>query len=166
MFRSRYFYLMEVVFIRGKRAGFIKEPLINFHKREIIGFKISSYDFIQKSINVMKEDIISFEENMVVKNTSGGEHLSFKELHGMDIIDISGNMVGMLEDVLFFENSFKIVAVIVSSGLINNFLHGKRILLIEELLLGDRNILWVKNNENIKFASMPHKVIGKEGGCH
>ena len=166
MFRSRYFNLMEVVFIRGKRAGFIKEPLIDFHKKKIIGFKLSSYDFIQKSINVMKEDIVSFQENMVIKNTSRGEHLSFKELKGMDIIDIKGNMIGMLEDFIFFENSFIIVAAVVSSGLISNYTHGKRVLLMEELQLGDRNILWIKSSENIKFTSMPHKVLGKEGGCH
>lgn len=166
MYRSKDFSLMEVIYIRGNRAGFIKDPIIDFHNGKIVGFQISSYDFIQKNINVMKDDIISFDKSMVIKNTSKGEYLSFKQVRGMDIIDIMGNMIGMLEDFLFFGNNFRIAAVIVSSGLICNFTHGKRILLMEELQLGDRNILWIKKNDRINFLSMPHKLIGKEGGCN
>jgi len=166
MFRSKDFSFMEVVHIRNNRVGFIKDLLINFHNKRIIGFEISSYDIIKKTINVMEKDIISYDSSMVIKNTSRGENLCFKQLKGMDIIDINGNMIGMLEDFLFEENQFVISGAVVSSGVISNYIHGKKILLMEELILGESNILWVNKCNTLNFSSMPHKVILKEGECN
>ncbi len=164
MYRSKDFSYMEVIHIKNSRVGFVRDLLLDFHKQRITGFEISSYDLVNRRINVMTGDVISFDNSMVIKNTSRGEHLSFNKIKGMDVIDRNGNILGMLEEVLFEERNFIIYGVVLSSGLMNNFLKGKKILLMNELMLGDRNILWSSSSEKLNFSTMPHKVRLMTGG--
>lgn len=163
MFKSKDFSLMEVVHIKNNRIGFIKDLLIDFNSKKIMGFEISCYDFFNKKLNVMKEDIISFENSMVIKNTCKNKCLRFNNIRGIDIWDIHGNMLGMLEDIIFEERSFKIYGVILCSGLLNNYFKGKQILLAEELILGESSILCFGTGK-ICFSSKPHNIQLNTGG--
>lgn len=164
MFKSKDFSLMEVIHIKNSRIGFIKDMLLDFNDKKILGFEISCYDFLNRKLNVMKEDIITFENSMVINNTcQKNNHLCFKDIKGTDIWDIHGNMMGMLEDIIFEENSFKIYGVILSSGMLNNYLKGKQILLAEELILGDNCIL-CSGCSRLSFSSKPHKISLNSGG--
>ncbi|MGE5629277.1 MAG: PRC-barrel domain-containing protein [Solirubrobacterales bacterium] len=163
MYKSKDFSLMEVIHIKNNRIGFIKDLLIDFNGKRIMGFEISCYDFFNKKLNVMKEDIISFDNSMVIKNTCQSKYLSFKNIRGIDIWDINGNMLGMLEDIIFEERNFKIYGVILCSGLLNNYFKGKEILLAEELILGDNSMLCF-GSRKICFSSKPHNIQLSTGG--
>ncbi|STA92221.1 PRC-barrel domain-containing protein [Clostridium cochlearium] len=59
--------LMEVYNEKGKRIGFIKDIIIKLEKEEVLGFVIISYNLFKGYSHILKEDIISFGEKIIVK---------------------------------------------------------------------------------------------------
>lgn len=163
MYRSKDFLLMEVVDIKGEKIGFIKDILIDFNEGFVIGFSISSYNLFHKNVNVLKKDIISFNNNMIIKKNLREERLKFFTLKGIDVLDRYGNVIGIMEDIIFDNFSFQIIGVVVSKGLIANFINGKKIFLIKELILGEKNILYYGESSKMNFKTMPHDIVGTNG---
>ena len=142
MFKSKDFIFMNVITVEGKKIGFIKDLLIDFNKGKVIGFQVSPYKFFQKNVSVLKEDIVYFNKEMVVKKVENNIYLPLHTLINMDVIDKCRNIFGMVEDITFTYDTFEIKGIIVSSGFIMNLLRGKRIMLVNELMLGEENILY------------------------
>lgn len=161
MFRTKDFILMEVIDIRGKRIGFIKDIIIDFSKGEVRGFVVSSYSFFQHTINVLKENIISFNKHMVICSSQKGDFLKFSQIKSMDIINRQGQISGMVEDILFHEFSFNIKGVIASTGFIKNIFSGKEVLLINQLILGEESLLYIPENSKTRLVSVPHKMFAE-----
>jgi uncharacterized protein YrrD len=159
MFKSKDFIFMDVVSVEGNRIGFIRDLLIDFNKGKVIGFVISPYKFFHKNVSVLKEDIIYFNKHMVVKKVEKNKYLCLHSFVNMDVIDKCRNVFGMVEDIIFTCDTFEIKGVIVSSGFITNLLRGKRIMLINELILGEENILYLSNSDEYCFKSMPHNFF-------
>jgi len=159
MFKSKDFIFMDVVTVEGKKIGFIKDLLIDFNKGRVIGFEVSPYKFFRKNLSVLKEDIIYFNKRMVVKKIDKNKYLPLHSFVSMDVIDKCRNVFGMVEDITFSSDSFEIKGIIVSSGFIINLLRGKRIILINELILGEENLLYLPNCENQLLKSMPHNFL-------
>jgi uncharacterized protein YrrD len=159
MFRIKDFTLMDVVYVSGKKLGFIKDVLLDFNSGIVIGFSVSSYNLLVKSVTVLKEDILAFNELMIVRNTCKVSYLNFKEYKNMEVIDRCGNLVGMLEDIIFDEN-FKIKGVLISGGIIRKLFEGKRVALINDIIVGEDNILLVKELNKFNFVSIPHSLTG------
>lgn len=165
MFRTKDFILMDVVDIKGKKIGFIKDIIIDFHKAQVKGFVISSYKIYQKTLNVLKEDIVSFNKTMVVKRWHKDKFLTFSEVKNRDVKNRYGDIIGILEDMLFHEFTFEIKGIIISSGFIKNFITGKKIILMNSVILGEESILYYKDKSKIDFVSVPHK-LSMEVECH
>ena len=96
---------------------------------------------------------------MVVKKVEKGKHLCLHSFINMDVIDKCKNIFGVVEDITFTGDTFEIKGVIVSSGFFTNLLRGKRIMLISELILGEKNILYFPCNKEYSFKSMPHNFF-------
>jgi len=161
MFKSKDFIFMDVVSVEGKKIGFIKDLLIDFNKGKVIGFVISPYNFFQRNLIVLKEDIIYFNKYMVVKRVEKSTYLCLHSFISMDVIDVCKNVFGIVEDITFTGNTFVIKGVIVSSGFITNLLRGKRIILINELILGEENLLYIPTRDQYCFKSMPHNFFSE-----
>jgi uncharacterized protein YrrD len=161
MYKVKDFSMMEVIDVSGKKIGFVKDLMIDFHKKKVIGFVISPYNLFIRSLTIFIEDIITFSEVMIVKSTEKEIYQLFKSFKDMDIIDKCGNMIGMLEDIIFDEK-FNIRAIIMSSGMIRKLLEGKRIILINEIIVGEQNILFFNKSNICILRSMPHSLIGVE----
>jgi len=159
MFKSKDFILMDVVTAEGKKIGFIKDLLIDFNKGKVIGFEVSPYKFFLKNVSVLKEDIIYFNKHMVVKKVEKNKYLSLHSFVNMDVIDKCNNIFGMVEEITFTRDTFDIKGIIVSSGFIINILKGKRIMLINELILGEENLLYIPNCNEYSFKSVPHNFF-------
>lgn len=162
MYRKKDFLFMNVSNIKGKSLGFIKDLAVDFHVGGVIGFLVSSYSLFQSSLYVLKKDIISFDKHMIASSYHKGKYLNFEDIKGMNVIDIKGNMIGMVEDIIFNEDTFVIQGLIVSTGYATNFLYGKKILLLKDLLLGDNHILYHKKSYNIDFINLPSKLFREE----
>lgn len=163
MFRSKDFILMDVIDIKGKKIGFIKDILIDFNKGEVIGFEASSYNLFQKSISILRENIISFNKTMVIKGYSKKVFLKFSSFKDMDVISANGEIMGMVEDIIFHEFTFKLQGLILSTGFMKNLIYGKEILLIQSLILGEKSVFHYNPKKNINFLSIPHKLFSEVG---
>jgi uncharacterized protein YrrD len=162
MFRSKDFILMDVVDINGKKIGFINDIIIDFNHREVKGFVISTYKLFQKNLSVLKEDIISFNKAMVVGKCVKNKYFTFSSIKNMDIISRYGEIIGMAEDILFQEFTFRIHGLVASTGFIKNLLIGKKILLINSIIIGEQSILHYSSETKINFISVPHKLFLKD----
>lgn len=163
MFRIKDFTMMDVVYVSGKKVGFIKDVILNFNSGKVIGFSVSPYNLFIKSVTVLKEDILAFNEIMIVKDTCKASYLNFKEYKNMEVVDRCGNLIGMLEDIIF-DNNFKIKGVLISGGIIRKLFEGKKVALINEIIVGEDSILLVKELNKFDFVSIPHSLRGV--GCY
>lgn len=159
MYRSKDFVLMDAIDINGKKVGFIRDVLVNFNRGFVVGFSITPSQIFKKGLSVLKEDILTFHYNMIVKKTSEEELLRLSNFKGMDVLDHKGNVLGMVEDIIFDINNFKIKGLVVSTGFIHNLIHGKKIFLIKDLILGDKSILYFGDARKICFTTIPHELM-------
>lgn len=150
---------MDVISVAGKKLGFIDDILIDFNKKKVIGFSIASSGLFKRNLSVMAENIVGFNNVMIITSADKGKFLEFKKIRGMDVKDRKGNIIGMIEDILFDETTFIMGAVMISTGFITNFISGKKIILIKDLMLGEKNMLYSRKNENLNFASLPHRLF-------
>jgi len=96
---------------------------------------------------------------MVINGWSKDEFLTFSSIKNMDVKNKYGDIIGIVEDLLFHEFTFKIKGIIVSLGILKNFMIGKKILLINSVILGEKYILNYKDYNKVDFISIPHKLF-------
>jgi len=159
MYRSKDFFLMDVNDINGKNIGFIKDILVDFNEGMVIGFVVSCYRFMRNNVSIFVDDIISFNRDMIVNKIRKDKYLELSEIRNMDIINRFGEIIGITEELLFDKKSFKIKGIIVSMGFFRNFIGGKRIILISEIIIGEENILFFGCYNKINFFTVPHKLF-------
>ena len=159
MYRSKDFYLMNVKDINGKNIGFIKDILVDFNKGKVIGFVLSYYKFLQNNVSLFVEDIISFNRDMIISKINKDKNLELSQIRNMDITNVFGEIIGIVEEILFDKNSFSINGIIVSTGFFQNFILGKKIILINEIIIGEESILFFGCYNKINFFTVPHKLF-------
>lgn len=162
MYRIKDFLYMDVYSTSGKRFGFIKDIVIDINSKLIKGFKISSNKIFNKNEIVLSQNIISFSNNMVIKTVSDGNYISFSDIKNTDVVDINGNTVGMISDIIFEMNNFNIKGIIISTGLIKDIALGKKILIPEATILGEDTLLYIIDKKNIEFVSSAHKLCWED----
>lgn len=162
MLKSKDFYFMEVVNSDGKRLGFIKDIIVDFYEDKVKGFILFSNGISsKKNIGILKDDIIYYNKKMVTKKVSSCSGINFMSLKNTEINDVCGNIIGKAEDIIFTDSNFAIKGIICSSGLIKNYLYGKRILAEGGFIIGDKNILCFEDSGSILMKSLPHSLCTK-----
>lgn len=153
MYRYRDFKLMNVCDLNGKKLGFINDLILNFKLAKISGFGLYSHKLLNNDVMVLSDDVVSFDKCMIVKKVQRVKTnlLNFKEICNCDIVNEKGQIVGLAQDILIDENTFKIKGIVASKGIVNDFICGKKIILIDQLCFGDKNILDKMSNEKISF---------------
>ena len=161
MFKTRDFYLMKVFDIKGKYIGLVSDLNIDFYNGKVLGLFISNYRLFSKKNYIAIQDIVAFGDVITANNISENKGLPFRKIKDLDIYDMNNVMKGVLEDILIDPKDFSIKGLVVSSGLFDKMLKGKEILLIQNCILGEKNILYNGNN-NIILKTLPHNVGGNE----
>lgn len=159
MYRKKDFILMEVADIHGKKLGYINDLLIDCKACEVKGFIITPSKIFSKQLKILKEDIICFDKRMIISKVSDSDFLPFHKIVKMDVVDKNNKILGIVEDLIFSESVFKIEALIISSGVINSFLEGKKIVLLKDIIVGDRNLLCCSKTNSFMLTSLPHKLF-------
>lgn len=162
MFRVKDFLYMDVFDANGKKLGFIKDMIVNYNKGKIEGFQISSSRLFNRSVYALRGDIVTFKDSMIVSRVARGQFLGFNEIKNLDTVDQCGNMIGMIEDMIFEKNDFNIKAVIVSTGFFNNLFNGKRIIPVKQTMLGDEGLMFYGECDKFQFVSVPHKLFKED----
>ncbi|MFL0196474.1 PRC-barrel domain-containing protein [Clostridium sp. WILCCON 0269] len=162
MYRTRDFIFMDAVNLSGNLLGFVSDIILNFNNKIVQGFVITPNSLFKKNLNVFLEDVVSFASVIVVTDTNRKKFLQFSDIKGMNVVDKKGHLIGIVEDILFHKNTFLIKALILSTGFISNFIDGKKIVLIDNLILGENNLLYRGESDNLKFFNSPHKLFDLE----
>lgn len=162
MLKSKDFYFMEVVNSDGRRLGFIKDIIVDFYENKVKGFILFSNGISsKKNIGILKDDIIYYNKKMIAKKVSVCSGVRFASLKNIEINDACGNIIGKTEDIIFHDGDFSIKGIISSSGLVKNYLYGKRILAEGGFIIGDKNILCFEDSESVLMKSLPHSLCTK-----
>ena len=161
MYRSKDFYLKNIYKKNGKKIGTVKDIYIDFYRGEVKGLKVNSYSIFDKKNYVKIEDIISLDEDIIVDNAIEGNGLKLSEIKGLDVVDKSGSLRGVVEDILIDENEFKIKGLVISTGIIEKMIKGKEVILINRSVLGDDYILYL-GDPNVVMKNIPHEITNYE----
>lgn len=153
---------MDVFSADGKKLGYIKDVIVDMNEKTIKGFDISSNTISNRKSIVLCEDVVTFSTNMVVNGLSFGNYLSFFDVKNVDVIDINGNVIGIISDLVFDMNNFRINAIIISTGVLKDIFIGKKVLLPKSTVLGENSLLFLCNKKSIEFKSNIHKLDLKD----
>lgn len=164
MYKIKDFLYMNVYSFDGKKYGFIKDVIIDLNRKVVNGFEISVSKMGNKKSVVLSEDIIAFSEDMITTRISTGNYFSFSQIRGIDTLDINGNILGMVSDIIFDIKDFHISAIIISTGIFKDISSGRKILIPELTILGDENLIYIDDKKNIQFVSNAHKLYFEDEG--
>ncbi|WP_438566425.1 PRC-barrel domain-containing protein [Clostridium sp.] len=159
MIRTKFFYMKRVYTKEGKYIGIIEDLALDFFKGEIIGFKVSLVSLISKKNFLDIKDIISIDEYIIIEKMTKKIGLYFKEMRRLEILNLEGDMIGVFEDLIIDENTNKICGIIISTGIIEKIMKGKRVLFLDDCILGDKSIIYI-GCEKLEFKIM---IKGMEG---
>ena len=162
MYRTGDFIFKDVIDLSGKMLGFISDIVLNLDSKKVAGFVITPNNIFKKTLNVNIEDVINFTSIIVVTDVNKGKYLQFEDIKNMDVLDEKGELMGVVEDVLFDEGKFSIRALVLSTGFINNFIKGRKILLVDNLILGDKNLLYRGKNWKFEFFNLAHGSLKRK----
>lgn len=161
MFRVKYFQYMNVYDNKGKYLGFIKDIAIDYHKSIVIGFKLSLKGVFSKERYILVEDIVAMNEKAIVTKCVKDKFLCFSDIKSLDIVSLSGDIVGVLEDLIIDPKDYSIKAIVVNPGILTKIMKGKEIILINETILGDYSIAYFGDRNKVKLVSLSTKELGE-----
>jgi uncharacterized protein YrrD len=156
--RRKDFVGMIVFDVGGKKIGTVTDIYIDFYKGIVKGFKISAFSLFKKKQFIAVEDILSLNEVIVTAKTTSEEGIAFLDIKDMEVISNEGNILGVVEDVLINLLNYSIKGMIVASGIFDKIYKGKRVLLINNSILGEKEILYYED-QRISFKSLPHNLV-------
>ena len=162
MHKRKNFMLMDVYNLNGKKIGVITDLLINIDENKVKGFVVSSINIFKKSSSVLIEDIVSFNQYMIIKKLNKSNCLKFESIRGLDVIDDLGLIEGIVEEIIFNSSTFKIKGLVVSRGILQNFKCGKKVILQKDYIIGDKNIFYINKNKKFNFVTVFHNLNVEE----
>ncbi|WP_163215874.1 PRC-barrel domain-containing protein [Clostridium thermarum] len=161
LYRLKDFLTKNVLYSDGKKAGIVSDVIVNFNEKKVQGFSVSGGSILRRKNKVVYiENIIYYDCSIIIGKMSEKKLLTFSAVKGMEVTDIKGNIIGIAEDILF-DNKFKLRGIIISPGMIRKLVIGKGILLINELIFGDKNILYFGKG-NFRYTSLRHEISGAD----
>lgn len=160
MAKTRDYIYMDVVDIKGKKMGYIKDILINFNQRKIVGFKVEPYKIIGKGFNILKEHIIYYNKEVVIDNYIKDNYLEFSSIKNMYVYDISSNFLGSVYELIFDEQNYDIIALCLKFSNIFIGFKERKIVLVKDLILGEKNIIYINSSKCIEFNCSPKFSMG------
>lgn len=144
MYRIRDFIFTEVVGMNGKNLGFVGDLLVDFNLKMVKGFNVISNSILKKDISVYIGNTLSLSPVIIASESNGEQNLKFNDIRAVDVVDKRGNIMGRVEDMIFYEKSFNIRAFVMSRGFVYDILHGRKVLPAKNLILGEKNILYME----------------------
>lgn len=158
MFRTKDYEYMKVLDTQGRKIGYVKDVVMDFHNSVIKGFVISTNSLLSKNQCVLTDNIVSINKVMIIKNTDKCSFMCFKDIKDMEVFNLQGEMMGVLEDMLIEPYNFNIKGLIIASGLLHKLIYGKNIILPINCILGEDLIIHFGDDKRIKFKTIPHGI--------
>lgn len=156
MYRIKDFCLKKVYTSNNKKIGIIEDVFLDLKNNKIVGLKICDSRMFSKKNFIDINKIIIDNTKIIALEGEEKEALCFEAIKMMEVYNEEGNLKGVIEDMLI-DDKFTIIAVIVSSGVIDNFIKGKEVLLMNECEYNNEYILY-KGKRKIMFKTVPHSL--------
>ncbi|MFL0249956.1 PRC-barrel domain-containing protein [Clostridium neuense] len=159
MMRSRELILENVYSIRGKRIGIVEDLLVNFNTGTIEGFRINKGSILSRSICISKDSVICVASKLIVKEEEyNGNFVEFKNIKGMEAVNIKGVILGSIEEIIFDEMNLAIKGIIISKGIFDNMISGKKVILQGDYIMGKSSLLCLSKQEKFNFVRIFHDI--------
>lgn len=165
---------LPVVFNENKKAGIIKDIVLNPDKGQLLGFIVSSNKIINKNKYLFVEDIVEFKNNRIliksedaIKTDSILRPLQKKHIESnikiknCKVITISDDDLGSVSDIEIDASSGKILKIFVSGGIIKKLIRGELIILRNQIIKITENKVLV-HDLVVKSDKKVHEKLGGE----
>ncbi|CAM2982559.1 PRC-barrel domain-containing protein [Hathewaya histolytica] len=152
MYRIRDFYGKNIINEKGKIIGKVVDIIIDINNCNICGFSGKKNGLFSKEFYVLKKDLIYIGESIVTRRLCKKEMFTFNKIKGMEVVNLKGDVIGILEDILFCEEEFKILGLMLCENFFKNYVVGKRIVLLKDIILGESEVLFI-NKQPYYFYS-------------
>lgn len=159
MYRVKDLKHLDIYDCLGRKLGSTEDVVIDYYEKKVKGFITTTRLFSKKNY-VALENILTISNSIVTKRITLFNGITFNEIRNFDIINKNGDMIGIIEDLIINEEDFSIRGIIIAEGLFQKFLNGKKILLIEDTILGENSILYF-GSMDITLKSLPHNFFKK-----
>lgn len=158
IYRTSDFYLMEVRDVFGQYLGYINGVNLNINEKIVDGFSLCCKGIKNEMKKIDTRDVITFNEVMIISDKSKNTGMTFNKIRGMEVYDLQSNLLGKVEEIYFDFIHYKIMAIILGTGFFRDIFKGKQVLLMNNLIVGDDNILILEKQEKIEFYSRVHGI--------
>ncbi len=159
MRRWKDFKHLDIYNLHNKKIGYSKDIIIDLYKWKVTGIIISNRSLFSKKNGFMRNYILNDDlqnEKITIRDIEIVKGSTFSTLKGIEIVDNTQCIVGLLDD-LFIDSDYNIKALLISCGLMLNFIEGKKVALTEDLKYEGKYIFLNKRIEEL-LISMPHGI--------
>ena len=156
LYRIKDFCLKKVYTSNNKIIGIVDDIYLDIKNNKITGLKVYDSRMFSKKNFIDINKIILDDSKIIALAGEKREELCFENIKLMEVYDKEKRLKGVVEDILI-DDKFNIAAIIVSSGIINNILEGKEILLMSECEYMNKYILF-KGKTKILLKTLPHSI--------
>lgn len=146
MYKMRDLLGKKVLSKYGKLLGVVDDLIININDRRVEGIKVKEKGVLNKKFYVMDDDILYIGLNVIIKDKRKGIYFTFKDMKLMEVYNLNGDIIGIVEDINFSFSDFTLNSIIISEGFLKNYSKGKRIILLKDIIVGDDNIIYIQKN--------------------
>lgn len=154
MHRKYNFMSMEIYNLKGKKNGVVCDISLDFREMSICGFHVESSIPFKNKAFISKNDVVYYSDDLIAKKFTKVFGIAYSSIENMDIYNLEGEILGIVNDIIVDED-LKLIAVIISSGFLKDIFDGRRILLVKDLIVGDENIVY-HGREKIQFKNLAH----------
>lgn len=159
MMRSRDLILVNAYSVSGKRIGMVEDFLVNFNEGIIEGFRINKGSIFSRNVCISKDNVICITSKLIVKEEEyNGSFVEFKDIKGMEAVNINGVVLGSIEELIFDEMNLNIKGIIISKGILHNVISGKKVILQDDYIMGKSSLLCLAKQEKFNFVRIFHDI--------
>ncbi len=133
---------LRVYNLKGKYIGSVWDLALSFKENKVIGLYIKSNGMKNKKVMACIEDILAIGDSIIVNKVVDVEGVLFREIKFKEVVDDRNFILGIIEDIYIDEIEFNILGVVISTGIIRNFIEGKRIVLPYEIIIGEEQCVY------------------------
>lgn len=158
----------------GKEIFSVKGILFSKKSKKVLGFLVDEGGWLKgskiillKNIHTMGKDVILIEnKDLVMSSTQIPEVEQILEgkydIFELEAIDVSGNKLGRIEDIIFNEKNGKIHSLEISEGVFEDILYGRLRLPLSESIKFENQGIIVQNKTGISQIGGLKKYFSQE----
>lgn len=141
------------VFLNNKKIGFLEDAVIDFKNKKISLYIINAINEKGFYYARIKDMIFEGESKVLINKFYKVENIKNRSLQkslltrtlGIIVKDYNSKEYGSLADVIFEEKTGRIKALVISLGIFDDLVNGRRVVLLEDKDILDSEFIIINN---------------------